>query len=61
MGEKDFSQFLNSEIQTKPNEKQTKNELSKSVEHLLFEFSKTSGTGKDPAEKELKKRRKKKK
>ena len=61
VGEKDFSQFLNSEIQTKPNEKQTKNELSKSVEHLLFEFSKTSGTGKDPAEKELKKRRKKKK
>lgn len=59
--EKDFSQFLNSESQTKPNEKQTKNELSKSVEQLLFEFSKTSGTGKDPAEKELKKRRKKKK
>lgn len=61
VGEKDFSQFLNPEIQTKPNEKQTKNELSKSVEQLLFEFSKTSGTGKDPAEKELKKRRKKKK
>ena len=61
VGEKDFSQFLNSESQTKPKEKQTKNELSKSVEQLLFEFSKTSGTGKDPAEKELKKRRKKKK
>lgn len=61
VGEKDFSQFLNPEIKAQPNEKQTKNELSKSVEQLLFEFSKTSGTGKDPAEKELKKRRKKKK
>lgn len=61
VGEKDFSQFLNPEIKAQLNEKQTKNELSKSVEQLLFEFSKTSGTGKDPAEKELKKRRKKKK
>ena len=36
-------------------------ELQKSINDLIFEFSKSSGSGKDPAENELKKKRKKRK
>ena len=36
-------------------------ELSKAVNEMLFEWTKSSGTSKDPAEDELKKRRKRKK
>ena len=61
VGENDFKQFLNPKIIENQTEKHSKNEISKSVQQMLFEFSKTSGTVKDPAEKELKKRRKKKK
>ena len=66
IGEKEYQNFLNpsqtNEIQienrTQPNE--TK-ELSKAVNEMLFEWTKSSGTSKDPAEDELKKRRKRKK
>jgi hypothetical protein len=64
IGEKEYQKFLNPisvnevqrENQTENNEK---SELSKAVNELLFELMKSSGTAKDPAENELKKRRKK--
>lgn len=63
IGEKEYQHFLNpnynEEFITKQNNESPKNELSKSIDHLIFEFSKSSGTGKDPAENELKKRKKK--
>ncbi|PTT78454.1 MULTISPECIES: relaxase/mobilization nuclease domain-containing protein [unclassified Chryseobacterium] len=59
IGEKEFQKFLNP-IQS--NETRTENteksELNKAVNEMLFEWMKSSGTAKDPAEKELKKRRK---
>jgi hypothetical protein len=36
-------------------------ELSNAVDEMLFEWTKHSGTSKDPAEEELKKRKKRKK
>ena len=61
IGEKEYQKFLNPSNQF---EKQTENiektELSKAFNDMLFEWMKSSGTAKDPAEKELKKRRKKK-
>ncbi|MFN3773457.1 relaxase/mobilization nuclease domain-containing protein [Cloacibacterium normanense] len=60
-GVKDFKEFLNPDIQAKQNENQSKNKVSKFVEQLLFELSKTSVIGKDSAEEERKKKRKKKK
>lgn len=65
IGEKDYQKFLNPDLHQQQvsvgqNEKLTK-ELSKSINDLIFQFSKSSGgSGKDPAEEELKKRRKKK-
>ncbi|MDV3662758.1 mobilization protein [Elizabethkingia anophelis] len=65
IGEKDYQNFLNpnlnqQQVSVSQNEKLTK-ELSKSINDLIFQFSKSSGgSGKDPAEEELKKRRKKK-
>ena len=65
IGEKDYQKFLNpnlnqQQVSVSQNEKLTK-ELSKSINNLIFQFSKSSGGyGKDPAEEELKKRRKKK-
>ncbi|MDV3561459.1 mobilization protein [Elizabethkingia anophelis] len=65
IGEKDYQKFLNPDLSQQqtsvsPNEKLTK-ELSQSINDLIFQFSKSSGgSGKDPAEEELKKRRKKK-
>lgn len=60
IGEKEYQKFLNP-IQT--NESRTENnektELNKAVNEMLFELMKSSGTAKDPAEDELKKRRKK--
>lgn len=61
IGEKEFQKFLNpiqaNEIRT---ENEEKNELSKAVNEMFFELMKTSGAAKDPAENELKKRRRKK-
>ena len=66
IGEKDYQKFLNPENETEAQtENQTaniqKNDLMKAVDDMLFEFMKSSTTAKDPAENELKKRRKKKK
>jgi hypothetical protein len=44
--------------QTESNEAK---ELSKAINEMLFEWTKHSGTSKDPAEEELKKRKKRKK
>lgn len=63
IGEKEYQRFLNpiqaSEIRAENNESKEKTELSKAVNEMLFEWKKSSGTSKDPAENELKKRRKK--
>lgn len=65
IGERDYQRFFNpdlhqQQVSVSQNEKLTK-ELSKSINDLIFQFSKSSGgSGKDPAEEELKKRRKKK-
>ncbi|CAA7387165.1 hypothetical protein CHRY9393_01472 [Chryseobacterium fistulae] len=47
------------ENRTENNESKENTELSKAVNEMLFEWAKSSGTAKDPAENELKKRRKK--
>ena len=63
IGEKEYQRFLNpiqaSEIRVENNESKEKTELSKAVNELLFELMKSSGSAKDSAENELKKRRKK--
>ena len=56
IGEQQYQRFLNPEIQK---ERSSGNELSKAINEMLFELMKSSGTAKDPAENELKKRRKK--
>lgn len=60
IGEKEYQKFLNpaiaNETRTEINEK---SELNKAVNEMLFEWMKDSGASKDPAENELKKRRKK--
>ena len=63
IGEKEYQKFLNPHqqtptLQTKEDEILSK-ELRQSVNELFFQFTKTSGSGKDPAEDELRKRRKK--
>lgn len=66
IGEKEYQEFLNPNQvgetrtvnQTESNEAK---ELSKAVNEMLFEWTKHSGTSKDPAEEELKKRKKRKK
>ena len=66
IGEKEYQSFLNP---NQANEVRTVNqtvsneakELSKAVNEMLFEWTKHSGTSKDPAEEELKKRKKRKK
>lgn len=66
IGEKQYQKFLNpnqaNETRTvnQTESNQTK-ELSKAVNEMLFEWTKHSGTSKDPAEEELKKRKKRKK
>jgi len=60
IGEKEYQKFLNpaiaSESRTENNEK---TELNQAVNEMLYEWMKNSGASKDPAENELKKRRKK--
>ena len=66
IGEKEYQNFLNTsqtneiQIENRTQTNETK-ELSKAVNEMLFEWTKSSGTSKDPAEDELKKRRKRKK
>lgn len=66
IGEKEYQKFLNpesvTEVQTENRAINVqKNDLVKAVNEMFFEFMKSSTTAKDPAENELKKRRKKKK
>ena len=66
IGEKEYQKFLNPNQanetrivnQTESNEAK---ELSRAVNEMLFEWTKHSGPSKDPAEEELKKKRKKRK
>ena len=66
IGEKEYQEFLNPNQvgetrtvnQTESNEAK---ELSRAVNEMLFEWTKHSGPSKDPAEEELKKKRKKRK
>jgi len=63
IGEKEYQKFLNptsTEISENENKTLSK-ELKKSINDLIFEFSKSSDSGKDAAENEFKKRRKRKK
>ena len=66
IGEKQYQKFLNPNqtIETrtvKQTESNEAKELSRAVNEMLFEWTKHSGTSKDPAEEELKKRKKRKK
>lgn len=65
IGEKEYQKFLNPKLETETlSQNESENlseELKRSVNEMLFQFTKTSGSGKDPAEDELKKRRKKRK
>jgi len=66
IGEKEYQKFLNpnqaSETRTvNQTESNDTKELSKAINEMLFEWTKHSGTSKDPSEGELKKRKKRKK
>ena len=58
IGEKQFQIFLNPAVKT---ESKKEVGLEKVIDDFLFDMMKSSGTAKDPAEEELKKRRKKRK
>ena len=58
IGEKQFQNFLNPTVKT---ESKKEADLEKVIDDFLFDMMKSSGTAKDPAEEELKKRRKKRK
>ncbi|UMQ41539.1 relaxase/mobilization nuclease domain-containing protein [Chryseobacterium sp. Y16C] len=59
IGEKQYQEFLNPQLET-TKENREGNELKKAVNEMFFELMKSSGNSKDPAENELKRRRKKK-
>ncbi|WP_325096410.1 relaxase/mobilization nuclease domain-containing protein [Chryseobacterium indologenes] len=60
IGEKQYQQFLNPEPKNEKNpENSTGQELKQAVNEMLFKWMRSSGTAKDPAENELKKRKKK--
>ncbi|MPT32597.1 MAG: mobilization protein [Chryseobacterium sp.] len=60
VGEQQYQKFLNTVlIDEKQPENNTENELKQAVNKMIFEWMRSSGTAKDPAENELKKRRKK--
>lgn len=66
IGEKEYRGFLNSEMGSgqrsgSPSEKNSRGEVMKAVDEMLFEMMKISGTAKDPGENELKRKRKKRK
>ena len=64
IGEKAYQKFLNpnQELVSENREENLSKELDRSIDDLIFQFTKPSGgTGKDPAEEELRKRRKNKK
>ncbi|MDP9955010.1 hypothetical protein J2X97_000647 [Epilithonimonas hungarica] len=60
IGEQQYQKFLEPQLKNeKMAENNTGNELKQVVNEMLFEWMNSSGTAKDPAENELKKRRKK--
>lgn len=64
IGEKAYQKFLHpsQELVSENREENLSKELDRSIDELIFQFTKPSGgTGKDPAEEELRKRRKNKK
>lgn len=62
VGEKEYQKYLDPDLQViQPNKTKGKNELKDAVEEILFEFMKSSATAKDPAENELKRKRKRRK
>ncbi|MDP2455236.1 MULTISPECIES: relaxase/mobilization nuclease domain-containing protein [unclassified Kaistella] len=66
IGEKEYRGFLNSEMgcgekSRLQSEKNSRGEVMKAVDEMLFEIMKNSGTAKDPGENELKRKRKKRK
>ena len=62
IGEQQYQKFLNPELKNENfKEIKTDNELSKAIHEMLFEWTKPTGTAKDPAEEELKKKRRKRK
>lgn len=61
VGEKQYQEFLNPQLETtQENGSKERNELKKAVNEMFFELMKSSGNSQNPAENELKKRRKKK-
>lgn len=61
IGEKQYQQFLNPELKNeKLTENNTGNKLNEAINDMFFDWMTSSGTAKDPAEGELKKRRRKK-
>lgn len=65
IGEHEYQKLLNptsaQRAVSKNKNENLEKEFNNSINELIFELSKTSGTGKDPGEEELKKRRKRKK
>ena len=64
IGERAYQKFLNpsQESASENRDENLSKELDRSIDDLIFQFTKPSGgTGKDPAEEELRKRRKNKK
>ena len=64
IGEKAYQKFLNpnQELVSENREENLSKELDRSIDDLIFQFTKPSGgTGREPAEEELRKRRKNKK
>ncbi|MFC4162847.1 relaxase/mobilization nuclease domain-containing protein [Epilithonimonas zeae] len=59
IGQKQYQEFLNPQLETTKENKEG-NELKKAINEMFFKLMKSSGNSKDPAENELKKRRKKK-
>lgn len=64
IGDREYQRILNSEIgdsEKSGHEKNSRSEVMKAVDEMLFEVMKTSGISKDPGENELKRKRRKRK
>ncbi|MPS73082.1 MAG: mobilization protein [Chryseobacterium sp.] len=60
IGEQQYQKFLEPQLKNeKMAENNTGNKLKQAINEMIFEWMRSSGTAKDPAENELKKRRKK--
>src|SRR5690606_29000563 len=59
IGDREYQRILNSEIvnsEKSQHEKNSRSEVMKAVDEMLFEVMKTSGISKDPGENELKRK-----